>query len=161
MVLVVVDVRGADGDVVGNRDAVGGLHDALLERTRDRYRLVRRARLVDGRHRAVGRGRDGLAPVGTGAQAGHGEDVTRARVGDDGDATPGLGAPDLRGQRTLGLVLHRAVEGQRHVAAARRLLDLLESRRDLLARRVVLDDQLPGPALQLALVLGLQAGQTL
>ena len=159
--LVVVDLRRADGDVVGDGDLGGRVDDPLLEGAGDGHRLVGRARFVDLGDRLVGGRRARRPAVGAGREAGHGQDVARLRVGHDGDPALGLGGHDLLGQGPLGLVLHRAVDREDQVAPAHGRLHLVKAGRDLPSAGIVLDLGLPRAPRQLLLVLDLETRQTL
>jgi hypothetical protein len=131
----VLELRTVDDEHPRRRDDGVGLHDAGLERGRDRHDLVRGPGFEHVGHRAVplaGYCRLRGAVRGLAVDVGHGEDVAGAHVHHDRHAALGVERVHLVDERALGLVLDRLIERENEVDAA-----LCRAHRALGPRQVV------------------------
>ena len=122
-----------------------GLHEAVLERPRQRDQLVRRAGLeqVGQRTRCLARVRDVRGDAAARAvDRRHREHVAVGDVDHDGHAAVRLGRLHLVEQRLLGLPLQRLVEREHDVGAALGVGLVRGGVGDVVAERVLLDDEL-------------------
>ena len=157
MRVVVAEHCVRDLEVVGNGEDARRCDQVLLEGAGDRHHLVHRARLVHvGDRRVVDRR---SRTVGPRDEIGHGEDLARGRVGDHRDAALRVRGHDLLAEGALGLVLQRPVDGEHQVVAPLRGAELTLARRDLVALRVALGDELSGRTREHAVVRELDASQ--